>query len=229
MNITTHSGTRHEFRDVVSKICEVLRGTYSVTSLGNKRNPLDEYLFILLSLRTHEKGLEASYRGFKEAFPSWTAAARATANQIAKAIETGGLSRQKAQRIRKALRHIKEEFGEVSLRKLRRMTQEDAERFLLALPGVGLKSARCIMMYSLGFEILPVDVHVSRISTRLGWVPKAGSTVHHRLLEDIIPPALRFAFHVCCVQHGRAVCRGQYPKCEICCLSDHCPRVGLKR
>lgn len=229
MKTAKHSGIRHEFRDVVSRVCEVLRGTYPLTMLGNKRNPLDEYLYILLSLRTHEKGLETSYRGFRQAFPSWTVAAKATANQIARSIESGGLSRQKAQRIRKTLRHIKADLGEVSLRQLKRMSQEEAERFLLALPGVGLKSARCIMMYSLHLDVLPVDVHVSRISTRLGWVPKAGPTVHHRLLEDIIPPALRFTFHVCCVQHGRAVCRGQYPKCAICCLSKHCPRVGLER
>ncbi len=208
-------------------VCQKLGTRYRAYSLGNKRNPLNEYLYILLSLRTHEKGFHRAYGNFKRAFPSWRKATRATRRQITRAISAGGLARQKAERIKLALMMIQEELGEVSLRKLRQMSQDEAEAFLLRLPGVGLKSARCIMMYSLGFHVLPVDTHVARIAYRLGWVSKAGSRRLHTLLAEMVPPELRFEFHVYCVQHGGIVCRGQYPKCDSCCLRDLCPRIGL--
>jgi endonuclease III len=96
------------------------------------------------------------------------------------------------------------------------------------LPGVGKKSADCIMMYSLGMDVLPVDIHVSRISQRLGLVKKTNNERIQQELELIIPARKRLRYHVNCVQHGRAVCRGQYPKCGICCLSTVCPRVGIQ-
>lgn len=213
----------------VLTVCKRLAAEYPDTRLGNKANPLDEYVYIMLSLRTHEPGLLASYCCFKRTFPSWASAASASKRQIEKAIATGGLARQKAERIKSALRQIQTQFGEVSLRGLRTMPRTEVERFLLQLPGVGIKSARCIMMYSLGFDVLPVDVHVARISRRLGWVRAAGTVSLHESLERLIPPGKRFAFHVNCVQHGRSICRGQDPKCDICCLSEHCQKVGIRK
>ena len=212
----------------VLTVCKLLSAEYPDTRLGNKVNPLDEYLYILLSLRTHEPGMLASYRFFKRTFPSWASAARASRRQIERAIATGGLARQKADRLKRALRQIQAQFGEVSLSKLRKMPRIEVERFLLRLPGVGIKSARCIMMYSLGFDVLPVDVHVARISRRLGWVGPASTFSLHESLEKLIPPGKRFAFHVNCVQHGRSICRGQTPKCDVCCLSKQCLRIGVR-
>ena len=213
----------------VLTVCKRLAAEYPNTRLGNKANPLNEYLYIMLSLRTHGPGLLASYRCFKQAFPSWSSAATASTKQIATVIATGGLARQKASRIKDALTRIRGHFGEVSLRGLSEMPQAQVEQFLLGLPGIGIKSAKCIMMYSLGFDVLPVDVHVARISRRLGWV-NTGSTIKlHQLLEELIPPRKRFAFHVNCIQHGRTVCRGQNPRCDTCCLSKHCPKIGVRK
>ena len=213
-------------KESIKQVCQLLRQEYPLDFLGNKRNPLDEYLYITLSLRTHEKGLKAAYGAFKQRFPSWKIAYQASKKEIGKAIVCGGLSKQKAANIKTALGQIHDRFGEVSLRELRRMDRNEAEAFLLTLPGVGLKSARCIMMYSLGYLVLPVDTHVARISCRLGWVKKADSDSIHDQLEQLVEPKMRFSFHVCCVQHGRLVCRGKYPKCEECCLARLCKKVS---
>lgn len=213
-------------RHVVRRVCGSLEAEYHDRSLGNKRNPLDEYLYITLSLRTHEWGFQESFRRFKRAFPSWDRAYFATVREIARAIRPGGLARQKAARIRATLRVVKKRFGEVSLRKLKHWSKTDVEAFLMSLPGVGLKSARCIMMYSLGLDVLPVDTHVARVSIRLGWVERASGKELHRRLDDVIPQKYRFAYHVGAVQHGRAVCRGQHPRCGRCCLRKFCARIG---
>lgn len=211
----------------VKQVCRFLTYEYRRSRLGNKCNPLDEYLYILLSLRTHQAGFQESYRRFKEAFPTWDSAHRATTKRIAKAIQPGGLACQKAKRIKQALRTIRYELGELSLRKLKRFPEDQVEAFLRRLPGVGLKSAKCIMMYSLDFHVLPVDTHVARVSTRLGWVASQSSQQLHRELEGLVPPSLRLDFHVSCVQHGRAKCRGQYPQCDQCCLAEICPRIDI--
>jgi endonuclease III len=210
-----------------SRAYEKLTASYPYDSLGNKANPLDELLYIVLSLRTHESGFRAAYSGFKRAFPAWAMACKASRRQIAGAIAAGGLAKQKAFRIKAALDMIQAQFGEPSLRRLKRAPVEEVERILLALPGIGAKSARCIMMYSLGFKVLPVDVHVARVSQRLGLVPRVTHSKLHGLLERIVPPDFRYAFHVYCVQHGRRVCRGQYPQCGRCCLADICPHIGV--
>lgn len=214
-------------KGLVRQICSLLAEEYPAERLGNKCNPLDEYLYITLSLRTHERGYQEAYRRFKECFPSWRLAYSATKKEIAAAVAPAGLFNQRAERIKKALQVIKTEFGEISLRKLRTLAPKEAETFLTRLPGVGVKSARCIMMYSLDLDVLPVDTHVWRIVTRLGWIDANERGDVHRELERLIPPKLRFGFHVRCIQHGRAVCRGQHPQCGACVLSPLCPRIGV--
>ena len=214
-------------RELVKKVCQKLSRSYPESRLGNKKNPLNEYLYITLSLRTHEKGLKAAYGAFKKRFPLWEMAHKASKKEIREAIVRGGLAKQKAANIKMALKQIHDRFGEVSLRGLRRLDRNEAEAFLLTLPGIGLKSARCIMMYSLGYCVLPVDTHVARILYRLGWLKKTDSKKIHDHVEQLVEPKLRFSFHVCCVQHGRLVCRGQYPKCKACCLTRLCKKVGI--
>lgn len=210
------------------KVSRILEPNYPVCRLGNKLNPWDEYLYIVLSLRTHEHGLHRAYKGFKKAFPAWRDASRASVSKIAAAISSAGLADQRAKRIHSAISLIKRKLGETSLRRLRRMPQEEVEHFLLSLAGIGLKSARCIMMYSLGFSVLPVDIHVARISRRVGLTTHANSNALHADLARIVPPQHRYAFHVCCVQHGRTVCRGHKPRCDECCLSRLCRKIGVK-
>jgi endonuclease-3 len=219
--------TARYLHERITRVCRTLSCQYPSTRLGNKRNPLDEYLYITLSLRTHAKGFGSAYRDFKHRFPCWKVAYHASEDELASAIVVGGLARQKAANIKRTLALVQETFGSVSLRRLREMTRREVEHFLLQLPGIGLKSARCIMMYSLGFRVLPVDTHVARIAYRLGWTDTKDSETLHRELEKMVPPKWRFSFHVCCVQHGRAVCRGQYPRCEVCCLAGICQKKGV--
>jgi endonuclease III len=211
----------------IRAVCDLLSQQYQMSNLGNKRNALDELLYIILSLRTHELGYSESYRRFKARFPSWTLAATASEDDIRDAIKPGGLAVQKAAHIKQALILIQAEFGEVSLRRLRQMEKADAMRFLLRLPGVGVKTAKCILMFSLGFEVLPVDTHVARVCNRLGWLGRGARPKAHEAIEKLIPPELRRRFHVACVMHGRAICRGNHPRCDICCLAKLCPKIGI--
>jgi endonuclease-3 len=209
-------------------VCDALKHEYPPGDLGNKKNPLDEFLYILLSRRTHERGYRTAYKRFKQRFPRWRMLQAASLEDVVEAIRPAGLARQKAIHILNAVKWIRDRFGEISLRKLQGMTQIEVERILLTLPGIGHKSARCIMMYSLGFQVLPADTHVCRIARRLGWSAARSSYRVHRDLEDLVPPERRYDFHVACIKHGRAVCRGKEPNCRDCCLFRWCERRDVE-
>ena len=108
------------------------------------------------------------------------------------------------------------------------MNDEDAFGYLVSLPGVGAKTAKCVLMYSLGRAVLPVDIHVLRVAKRLGQVPADASWKRtDELLEDEVPDELKFDVHVSFVIHGRDVCKSRNPDCENCVLADLCPSAFL--
>jgi endonuclease-3 len=118
-------------------------------------------------------------------------------------VADAGLSNQKAPRFVQIAHSLKESFGAVTLKPLRSYSDPDAEKFLTSLAGVGVKTAKCVLMYSMGRKVLPVDTHVARISRRLGLVDdNLSATYLHGQLEKIIVPSLRYDFHVNAIAHA---------------------------
>ena len=167
-------------------------------------------------------------------FPTHLRIAEAPAEYIARPIASGGLSNQKAKAIRNLLDIIVAQFGEPSLKPLRAMGDKDAEDFLLSLPGVGKKTARCVLMYSLGRQVFPVDTHCWRIARRLGWVRPTQKDKHCAprdmdRLQSRISPELRHSLHVNMISLGREVCTPSVPRCDECPISAWCPKIGVPR
>jgi endonuclease-3 len=95
---------------------------------------------------------------------------------------------------------------------------------LTALPGVGLKTAACVLMFCCNRPVMPVDTHVHRLSRRLGLVRTAATADQtHHVLMAITPPELVYPFHVWLISHGRATCRARNPRCGECLLLELCP------
>lgn len=139
-------------------------------------------------------------------------------------IGDAGLSNQKAPRLKEIARRLRQEFGCVTLTPLTNMDDHDVEAFLTSLPGVGTKTAKCVMMYALGRKVLPVDTHVWRLSKRLGLIDcSVPYNRVHRELEAVVAPELRYDFHVNALSHGREVCRAVRPSCQVCILAELCP------
>jgi endonuclease III len=133
------------------------------------------------------------------------------------------LSRQKALWIKSSLTAIYKRFGTLSLDSASTWTDTDLEQFLCSLPGISLKSAKCIMMYSMGRKVLPVDTHVRRVATRIGLIEPDLSEKHiHRRLEALVRPDDRYAFHVNMICHGRHICTARAPRCESCIIQNYC-------
>jgi endonuclease-3 len=143
---------------------------------------------------------------------------------VADAIRGGGLAAVKAARIQAVLRALSTGDGEPALPDLAAMPLASAQRFLTALPGVGPKTAACVLMFGLGLPAMPVDTHVHRVSRRLGLIPERMSAeAAHAALEAITPPADVYSLHVNLIRHGRRVCRAPSPRCQVCCVRALCP------
>ncbi len=219
---------------VVHNIARILSHRYGDFHHYNKRNPLWELIFIICSVRTDEKKYLETYRSLRKEFPRLDLLVDASANDIAKSIAFGGLSRQKAFAMKRILSRIRQEFGVLSLSSLQRMTDDECESFLTSLPWVGRKVARCVMMFSLKRQVFPVDTHVWRICRRLGWIRrtrKDGTCSQEDMdrLQARIPVSVRYSLHVNMLSLGRDVCTSLSPSCNNCPIQRLCSRIGVKQ
>lgn len=223
-----------KYPSAVWDVAAALKTCYHDFNHHNLKNPLDELLFIICSTKTGEASYRSTYRSLKETFPTHYQIAEAPAEYIARPIVSGGLSNLKAKAIRDLLDVIVAKFGEPTLKPLHNMSDEDAEAFLLSLPGVGKKIARCVLMYSLGRQVFPVDTHCWRIAQRLGWVRPTQKDKHCAprdmdRLQSKIPPELRYSLHVNMISLGREICTPTSPRCDECPISPLCPKTGVNR
>lgn len=179
---------------------------------------MDELIFIVLSQMTTHKALVRVYDNLKFHYDNWDRLSVTSIRSLKHLIHHAGLANHKAARIKSIAAKIKNEFGTVSLEHLRLWSDPEIERFLTSLPGVGIKTAKCVMLFSLNRQVLPVDTHVMRVARRLGLVNKPDN--FH--LEQIVAPKDRYSFHVNAVAHGRATCQAIRPNCSSCSLQTIC-------
>ncbi len=213
-------------------IADKLKSRYLDFDHYNLKDPLDELVFIICSTKTTEPSYLVSYSALKAAFPTGESLLDASEEDISHTIASGGLSNLKSKAIKALLNIVVERFWFPTLEPLRHMSDIDVEKFLTSLPNIGKKIARCVMMYSLGREVFPVDTHCWRIARRIGWVRKtqnAGNCTPRDMdrLQSKIPPELRFSLHVNFVSLGREICTAKNPKCDMCPISRWCKKVGV--
>lgn len=213
---------------IIREVDERLRRSYGVSRLGNKEDPLDELIFIILSNKSREEVYFATFEALKGRFLDWSQALDASTEEIAETIRFGGLAGKKALVIKQLLNAIVSEVGKTDLSFLRGLDDQAAEAFLRRLPGVGPKTARCVLSYSLDRPAFAIDANVSRLMLRLGWSEHEHVTARVQdHLQHMVPPDIRLSLHVNFVVHGRRVCKQKKPLCDACQLVDLCPSAFL--
>ncbi|MFQ6099364.1 MAG: endonuclease III domain-containing protein [Armatimonadota bacterium] len=206
--------------DALLEVC------YGEKRWSGPRDPLDGLIQTILSQNTTDVNSHAAFRSLKQRFPTWEEALRARETTIAKAIQRGGLANIKAGRIKRILRQIKDEHGSLSLDFLHDLPAEEAANRLSQFHGVGRKTVACVLMFDCGKPIIPVDTHVFRVASRLGWLPnKATPERAHDVLQQLVPSELVYQLHLNMVAHGRRLCRPSRPRCDECPLREHCEYV----
>jgi len=214
----------------IFEISQALEVKYKNFSHYNRRNPFEELLYILCTVRTSEKNYQKIYKNMKVHFPRREMLANTSVEELADIIHVGGLQRRRANNILRCVAIINETFGKLSLSPLKKLNDIECERFLKTLPGVGTKVARCVMLYSLDRMVFPVDTHCWRICKRIGWITTTNQTCTEKdmdRIQDMIPKDLRFKLHVNMISLGRDICTAKKPNCGYCPISRFCQRIGV--
>ncbi|MHB1425687.1 MAG: endonuclease III domain-containing protein [Gemmataceae bacterium] len=220
---------RAHWLQVFAAVADRLLAAYGVPSLGNLRDPVREIFYIALSARTTDIQYRKTYRALRCKFPTLTALAAASVEDILSCIADGGLANKRAAQLRGIAEQLLTRFGEAPSRRLRRMSAREAFDVLNGLPGMGPKSALCVMMYSLDHDTFPVDTNVQRVASRLGALPaRLKHWQAQQRLPALVPEGRSKELHIGLVVHGRSVCLPRQPRCEICVLADLC-KHGKKR
>jgi endonuclease-3 len=202
-----------------------LRREYGRPVLHPHHAPVDELVLTVLSQNTNDRNRDVAYHRLRERFPSWEAVRRAPVAEVEEAIRPGGLAPTKAVRIVEIL----DALAGDDLGWMAEAPVEQAREHLVALPGVGRKTAACVLLFSFGRHDVPVDTHVYRVGTRLGlFRPKASFEEAHDELLRLTPEGDAYEVHVLLIRHGRRTCNARAPRCAECPLRRMCPE-GRRR
>ncbi len=181
-------------------------------------------MLTILSQNTSDVNSGRAYQALRRRYPTWDELAQADPEELAGIIRSGGLANVKAPRILAVLEEIRAREGSLDLSWMKKASSARIRSFLTSLPGVGPKTAACVLAFSLGRPALPVDTHVQRVARRLGFIGERTDAVQaHQAMEAAVPPRLRVPMHVGMIRLGRQVCRSGRPSCEQCPVQDLCP------
>ena len=156
----------------VDQILLALSAAYGEQTCKATRGPLDVLVETILSQNTSDTNSGRAFKSLKAAFRDWESVIQAPEAQIAVAIRVGGLDKIKSRRIKQVLSEIKRLQGNIDLDFLDSMPVDKARTWLRQLPGVGAKTANCVLLFSFCKPALPVDTHIFRVSGRLGLIDR---------------------------------------------------------
>jgi endonuclease-3 len=212
------------------QVARRLRRAYGPAPAPRRLPPLDELVLTILSQNTNDTNRDRAYADLRGTLSRWDDVADAPLPVIERAIRSGGLAPTKAPRIRAVLRALRDRGIALDDRALRRIRHDRLFDLLVGLPGVGPKTAACVLLFSLDRPYFPVDTHVHRIAIRLGLVPPKATAIQTQLkLQGALDPGEMYEAHMNLIRHGRHVCVALRPICSQCVLNDICPKVGVVR
>jgi endonuclease-3 len=210
----------------VRAIRDRLRAVYGVPLAPPHGHAVAELVLTVLSQSTNDRNRDVAFLRLRDRFPAWEEVRDAPVEAVEEAIRPGGISKVKSARIQAILRAITDTSpeGDVSLDWLPDLTVPDAQAYLCSLPGVGRKTAACVLLFTFGMRDVPVDTHVSRVGMRLALMRSGApfDELHDQLLA-ITPRGQELEFHLNLLRHGRRTCHARAPDCAGCALRRMCP------
>jgi endonuclease III len=205
----------------VRRIRDRLRALYGIPAAPPHHRGLDELILTVLSQSTNDRNRDVAFLRLRRRFGSWAAVRDAPVEAVEEAIRPGGISKVKSQRIQAILRELDDDL---ELAWLADASVEEGRAFLCSLPGVGRKTAACVLLFAYGKRDVPVDTHVSRVGARLGlFRAQAPFAEMHDELLAMTPRGQELELHVNLLRHGRRTCHARRPACDECALLRMCP------
>jgi endonuclease-3 len=208
----------------IGQVLRLLSKEYGEKRWRPRQSPIEVLVQTILSQNTSDRNSGRAFEQLLASFGGWEDMANASVGEISHSIKAGGLGEVKARYIKQALEEVRRRRHGFELGFLKQMSVDEARDWLRQLPGVGMKTASCVLLFSLGMPALPVDTHVFRAAKRLGLIDSKVSVERaHELLEGFVPSQDVYQFHVLLIEHGRKICKAQRPRCNECVLGGLCP------
>ena len=198
--------------DRIKKIMKILNENYTIRVVCN-RDPYKVLIRTILSQRTRDENTDQATENLFSVYPDIYAVADGSIEKIQELIKPAGFYRVKAGRIKEVSRILIDQYGgEVP----------DDLKELMSLPGVGRKTANCVLVFAFNEPAIPVDTHVHRISNRWGFVDTKKPEDTEKELMSFVPKDLWIELNDLMVQFGQTICKPTSPQCEICPIYDLC-------
>lgn len=207
----------------IKKVNDLLINKYGIP-LRSKipPDPVDMLIATILSQNTNDKNSYKAFQNLKEKFKSWNDVSNLTASRIEKHIKIAGLGKQKSRAIKNLLKTLLKDRGKISLDYLIKMKDEEVLAELTSFPGIGLKTASCVLLFAMRKNYCPVDTHVHRTTNRIGLVKTSTPDKSFEILNKNIPGGIAHQFHTNLIRLGREMCKPTNPSCSICPLLKIC-------
>lgn len=212
-------------RSKVQEVYERLLDMHGEHPRVPRREPMHELISTMLSHRTTMKAEDEAFHRMWERFGSWESIRDAPLGELIESISVVQFAEPKAANIKRVLKTIIEERGEPKIDFLNDLSTEDALTWLVALPGVGVKTASLVLLFCFGKPVIPVDSHLHRVCGRLGIIgEKVTPAAAHQILLELLPKDdhVLYNFHIDMLRHGQRICVWSRPKCEQCLLTEIC-------
>ena len=192
------------------------------TKVKKSSDILDTLIATKLSQNTTDKTSSVAFSNLKNEFNSWDDLIEAPISKIKNLIKVCGLADTKSKDIKALLKQIKNEQGKINLDYLKRLSDEEVYAELTKYKGIGVKTASCVLVFSLGRDVFPVDTHIHRVLNRLGIVKTKSAEETFEVAKNIIPGKKKYFLHRAIIMFGRNMCRANNPFCGSCFLYKNC-------
>jgi endonuclease-3 len=185
-------------------------------------NPVDTLVATILSQNTNDKNSYQAYQNLKRKYNSWDEVATIPRAEIEKVIKVAGLGKQKSAAIKSFLSSLKKNDGKRNLTHIKSMSDEEILSELTTFKGIGVKTASCVLLFSLDRNVCPVDTHVHRTLNRIGLVKTKTPDKTFDKINRKLPEGVAHQFHTNLIKLGREICKPANPLCSICPLEREC-------
>ncbi|MFX1356492.1 MAG: endonuclease III domain-containing protein [Promethearchaeota archaeon] len=205
-----------DFKMILDIIEYHLQGEAHLDELArNKQDPFKILISTILSARTRDTNTREATKKLFSKYKTPQEIANADTESLEKLIYKAGFYKVKANRIKEVARILLDKFDS--------KVPDNFEK-LSSLPGVGAKTANCVLVYAFKIPAIPVDTHVHRISNRLGWVKTIKPEQTENELKKIIPKNQWLRINRLFVRFGQEICIPNKPKCFECPINSDCPK-----
>ena len=208
---------------IIQEIDSLLIEYFGVPKRNKKKpNSVDMLIGTILSQNTNDKNSYRAYKNLKEKFKTWEEVTEQTQSKIERIIKVAGLAKQKSKAITSILKELKKRNKKINLNFLNKLCDEEIISELIKFIGVGVKTASCVLLFSMNRNICPVDTHVHRTLNRIGLVNTNSPEKTFYKINGNIPNGAAHSFHTNLIRLGREICKPSKPKCTICPLIKKC-------